>query len=89
VHRLSALDHALLDKNGSPAGCRELRERGGRARAKQRCATSVLTLSSSAATRLLIADATMFSRSAARAMFRSSPTAINIRSVTGSKYRFM
>ena len=39
----------------------------------------------SAATRLLIAEATIDSRSAARAMFRSSQTATNMRSVTGSK----
>ncbi len=42
-----------------------------------------------AAMRLLTADATIASRSAARAMLRSSQTAMNSRSVTGSKVRAM
>src|SRR5437867_3726358 len=44
---------------------------------------------SSAVIRLLMADGTTASRSAARAMLRSSHTAINMRSVVGSNSRFI
>jgi hypothetical protein len=45
------------------------------------------TSDSRAAIRLLMADATMASRSAARAMLRSSQTAMNMRRLAGSKGR--
>ena len=56
---------------------------------RPRTISAAPTACSSAAMRLLTADATIASRAAARAMLRSSQTATNRRSVTGSSVRRM
>ena len=56
---------------------------------RPRTSSVVPTSCSSAAMRLLTAEATIASRAAARAMLRSSQTATNRRSVTGSRVRLI